>query len=248
MSPQSFTYGTAQNLRSNAFSRTGWTFQGWAASGGGGVAYSNNQSVSNLSSAKNGTVTLYAVWEADPPAAPSAPQLAPGNTQIAVSWSAVNKATAYEVWYGTNSSSSGATQYGGDISAPNVTIPDLGEGIRYYVWIKAKNPGGVSPFGSSASAVVNINAPISFSLAESDDITLSTTSVTLSRGSNTSISVSGSYTSYTWYLNGGLIENAASSNYTFATSALLLGNYELAVKATKTDGLTYSGRCVVTVE
>ena len=45
--------------------RTGCTFQGWATSASGGVAYTNQQSVSNLTSTAGGTVNLYAVWKID---------------------------------------------------------------------------------------------------------------------------------------------------------------------------------------
>jgi uncharacterized repeat protein (TIGR02543 family) len=55
-------YGTAYNLTANGFSRTGHTFSGWATSAGGGVSYTNGQSVSNLSATNGATVTLYAVW------------------------------------------------------------------------------------------------------------------------------------------------------------------------------------------
>lgn len=58
MSNQSFTYGTAKNLSSNAYSKTGHTFKGWSTSKDGEVAYTNAQSYSATSNA-----TLYAVWE-----------------------------------------------------------------------------------------------------------------------------------------------------------------------------------------
>ena len=62
MSNQSFTYGTAQNLTTNAFTRTGYTFAGWATSANGSVVYSDKQSVNNLTATNGGTVTLYAKW------------------------------------------------------------------------------------------------------------------------------------------------------------------------------------------
>jgi hypothetical protein len=64
MTNQTFTYGTAQNLTNNAFTRSGYSFAGWAVtSGGTTAAYANGQSVSNLTATANGTVTLYAVWK-----------------------------------------------------------------------------------------------------------------------------------------------------------------------------------------
>ena len=63
MSDQAFTDGVSNNLTSNAFTRTGYTFAGWATSQNGSVQYTDQQSVSNLTSTDNGTVTLYAQWK-----------------------------------------------------------------------------------------------------------------------------------------------------------------------------------------
>lgn len=61
-SSSSHTYGTAKALTSNGFSRAGYTFAGWATTPTGSVAYTNGQSVTNLSSTQGATVTLYAKW------------------------------------------------------------------------------------------------------------------------------------------------------------------------------------------
>ena len=63
MSDQNFTYGTAQNLTANAFSKTGYTFAGWATSADGDKVYNNQQSVNNLTSTNGGTFNLYAKWD-----------------------------------------------------------------------------------------------------------------------------------------------------------------------------------------
>lgn len=63
MSDQTFTYGTAQPLSANGFTKTGHTFDGWATSAGGSKVYYNQQSVINLTNVQNGTVNLYAVWK-----------------------------------------------------------------------------------------------------------------------------------------------------------------------------------------
>ncbi|MBQ9329541.1 MAG: InlB B-repeat-containing protein [Oscillibacter sp.] len=61
MGNQTFTYGVAQNLTANAFTRTGYTFAGWnTAADGSGAAYADQASVSNL--AKTGVFDLYAQW------------------------------------------------------------------------------------------------------------------------------------------------------------------------------------------
>lgn len=64
MADQAHTYATSKALTSNAFTRTGYTFAGWATTATGAVAYTNGQSVKNLTTTAGGTVNLYAVWTA----------------------------------------------------------------------------------------------------------------------------------------------------------------------------------------
>ena len=52
-------------LTANAFTRSGYSFSGWATSAGGEKKYSNNASVKNLDTGINATVNLYAVWTAN---------------------------------------------------------------------------------------------------------------------------------------------------------------------------------------
>ena len=62
-SSQSFTYDSAQSLRANGYTKTGYTFTGWnTKEDGSGTSYSAGQSVKNLTSDNNGTVKLYAQW------------------------------------------------------------------------------------------------------------------------------------------------------------------------------------------
>ena len=56
------TYGTAGNLTGNGFSRTGYTFAGWAVSAEGNVMYTDGQSVAYLSPVNGAVVNLYARW------------------------------------------------------------------------------------------------------------------------------------------------------------------------------------------
>ena len=65
MSVESFSYGTAKQLTKNNFTRTGYTFAGWARSASGPRLYVNQQSVKNLTATKNATVWLYAKWTAN---------------------------------------------------------------------------------------------------------------------------------------------------------------------------------------
>ena len=62
MTDQAFVEGTAQNLTANAFTRTGYTFAGWATSADGNVVYTNEQNVNNLTTTGNEVINLYAKW------------------------------------------------------------------------------------------------------------------------------------------------------------------------------------------
>ncbi|MDD5989868.1 MAG: InlB B-repeat-containing protein [Paludibacteraceae bacterium] len=56
------TYGVAFKLTANAFTKTGYTFAGWATEADGKVRYADEAEVSNLTTENNGTATLYAKW------------------------------------------------------------------------------------------------------------------------------------------------------------------------------------------
>ena len=63
MSDMQMEYDKAQNLATNAFTLTGRTWTGWnTVANGSGQAYSDKQSVKNLTNVDGGTVTLYAQW------------------------------------------------------------------------------------------------------------------------------------------------------------------------------------------
>ena len=56
-------YDTSYNLTANGFEKAGYLFAGWNTNASGtGTSYIDGQSVSNLTSAVNGTVTLFAKW------------------------------------------------------------------------------------------------------------------------------------------------------------------------------------------
>ena len=62
MAAQQMTYGVYSALTQNAFTRTGFTFDGWnTARDGSGTAYPDKRTVRNL--ATEGSVTLYAQWK-----------------------------------------------------------------------------------------------------------------------------------------------------------------------------------------
>jgi len=59
------TYDEAKNLTNNGYVRTGYTFVGWNTKADGtGTSYGDKESVTNMTSVQNDTVTLYAQWGA----------------------------------------------------------------------------------------------------------------------------------------------------------------------------------------
>ena len=65
MDSQTFTYDAAQALNENTFTKPGYTFVEWnTEADGSGTAYADKEEASNL--ATEGTVNLYAQWEANP--------------------------------------------------------------------------------------------------------------------------------------------------------------------------------------
>lgn len=62
MEEQSFTYGDEGTLTKNTFSRSGYTFTGWATTAEGIKTYDDQANIQSLIAENNGTVILYAVW------------------------------------------------------------------------------------------------------------------------------------------------------------------------------------------
>ncbi len=61
---QSLTYDQKTALDSNSFTRSGYTFAGWATSENGAIAYLDGATVINLASESGAEIHLYAKWEA----------------------------------------------------------------------------------------------------------------------------------------------------------------------------------------
>ena len=59
------TYDEPKSLSGNGFIRSGYTFQGWAATEDGEVLYGDREQITNLTAQNESTVTLYAIWSAE---------------------------------------------------------------------------------------------------------------------------------------------------------------------------------------
>jgi hypothetical protein len=137
--------------------------------------------------------------------------------QLTVSWTAVTRATAYEVWYGTSNDSGSATKFGNDVTATSCTINGLMNGTTYFVWLKAKNSGGVSNFSHSASGTVIPDIPTPMVTAGTNQLTVSWSAITGASAyevwintvnDNTSASKCGSDVMATTYTITGLTDGA----------------------------------------
>jgi len=62
MTNSSHTYDVDKNINVNTFTRTGYTFTGWAMTAGGAAELTDGQSVINLTAVAGETITLYAKW------------------------------------------------------------------------------------------------------------------------------------------------------------------------------------------
>jgi len=62
MTASTFSLGIKQDLEENTFTRTGYTFAGWAKTSGGSVEFEDKQAVLDLAGSAGATVKLYAKW------------------------------------------------------------------------------------------------------------------------------------------------------------------------------------------
>ena len=62
MANQTFTFDVSETLNTNKFTKTGYSFAGWALTSTGSVEYADGESVTNLGDDCGDVVTLYAKW------------------------------------------------------------------------------------------------------------------------------------------------------------------------------------------
>ena len=129
MTNSTFTYDSTGYLKSNTFSRTGYTFKGWATNANATTpTYSNGQAIKNLTSTNNDTINLYAVWEAN------------------------NSSITLNKYGGSGGSSSVTATY--NSSMPTISVPTkYGYDFGGYYW--NTNGGGTKYYDTEGKSVHN---------------------------------------------------------------------------------------------
>ena len=144
----SHTYDTSSALTANGYRLTGWRFVGWATEPGGGKTYTDAQSVSDLTATTNGSVTLYAVWEANaytvtynankPIGASGTVGGATSNSLHTYDTQAALTANGYSLtgwtFQGWATSPTGGTSYDDSQTVVNLTTEQGGTVMLYAVW------------------------------------------------------------------------------------------------------------------
>lgn len=148
MSNTNATYNTAFNLRSNSFTRTGYSFGGWATSASGGAAYSNGQSVNNLTTTNEGTVNLYAVWNVIKPYSLSLSRTSSTTNSISFSWNASGVGISnYSIYYRAGTSGSYTRVNMG--TAKTGTVSGLSADTNYQFYLAVTNSAGTTDTSGS---------------------------------------------------------------------------------------------------
>ena len=135
-------------MTANGYRLTGWRFVGWATEPGGGKTYTDAQSVSDLTATTNGSVTLYAVWEANaytvtynankPIGASGTVGGATSNSLHTYDTQAALTANGYSLtgwtFQGWATSPTGGTSYDDSQTVVNLTTEQGGTVTLYAVW------------------------------------------------------------------------------------------------------------------
>ena len=237
MSNLAMKYGTAKALTANAFQRPNYTFLGWSTSASATTAtYTNKQSVNNLVSTPDGSITLYAVWQTvREVTALTARARYPWNGYVDIDLTfraAGLSMVSFEVKDTTgNTNLNARTIYFGNPENNNRTL-EVQPGTHRFVWDAAADLGAVTIPSFAVTAKVRekfFNVNVTGGTGSGSFV--QGTSATLTAAAKTG------YTFTTWAgtdADKGLLANAAS-----ATTTLTIPSRDVAYEATYTPN-TYT--------
>ena len=222
MSNQSFTYGVAQNLRSNTFTKTNCVFLGWSTnSSATSATYTNGQNVSNLTATAGQAVNLYAIWESVTISATSA-TLSRVPTGISLNKTSLTLATETTNDYGkTGSITASASGY----DSPTKTITATASNGAAITWSSS----------NTSIATVSSSGVITAKGAGTATITAATSN---GAKATCSVTVSNTNTAVTWSTNKSSVATVSSGTVTAVSKG------SATITATMNG---YSKTCTVTV-
>ena len=184
MSGQSIAFNASENLTSNTFTRTGYTFAGWATTPVGAVGYADAASYTMTDAAN---VTLYAQW------------------------TAINYTVIFDANGGTGTMSGQSIAY--EASANLTANSFTRAGYSFTGWNTAAD-GSVSAYADGANYTMTAAADVTLYAQWVLVPTISAGgSLTFCEGENVVLK-SSSATGYQWYKGGALIANAIYETYT----------------------------------
>ncbi|HET6283449.1 MAG TPA: fibronectin type III domain-containing protein [Polyangia bacterium] len=120
-----------------------------------GFSYYYVVTATNLAPAESGPSNTASFVYVVPPPAPTGLVATPGNSQVALSWSAVSGAQSYTAKKGTAMTGPFTVVQAG-ITSTSYTVTGLTNGTVYYFVVSASNSGGEGPDSSPVSATPTI--------------------------------------------------------------------------------------------
>ncbi|NNC11751.1 hypothetical protein HII28_07665 [Planctomonas sp. JC2975] len=162
---QKLTTGLAAGLTVNGYTRAGYGFAGWATSPTGPIAYTNGESVKDLTTTNGATVTLYAVWDRLRASGDAAAPLISFDFENDTGTTVVDDSgSGYDgTWSGTPSYATGVSGKSAYVNSPDgskqgvnyITLPlvagrtDGSSSFSYVFWLKEQSSSSDSPIVSN---------------------------------------------------------------------------------------------------
>lgn len=98
------------------------------------------------------------------PAAPQGLQAVAGDALVALSWSPVDGATGYMIYWNTTGNVTAASNWMGPIANTQANLGGLTNGTTYYYRVAARNASGEGPLSNEASATPESAVPTTFTV------------------------------------------------------------------------------------
>ena len=225
MDSLTFTYDKEEPLTANAFTRTGYTFAGWAESAGGNVVYADKKNVKNLKSENNATITLYAKWEI----------------------------VTYTITYNNCDEATNTNPANYTVETDTIELADATKtGYTFDGWYDNANLTGekITQIAKGSTGDITLYAKwianksgITITLPESNDPKINLQQVT--NGDKVTFSANGGFASYAWYIDGDQQATATSAIFEVDTSTMNPANYSVMVIVTDRSQVYYSATAVL---